>query len=259
MQQERKNILQGSVTGVSLGPGDPKLITVKGLELLKKADKVYYPGSRFQDGRRDSFSLPILQQYRLDPAKLIGFYLKMSLDREEAIKLYKATSEQIKEDFAQGLHIVVVSEGDASTYSSFSYLLLYLRAAGISVDVVPGITSYALAAACQKAPLCLQNEKMLLLPRVQCEEELLQCLRHHDTVVLMKIRSVLPIIIAVLETNQLSFFYGERLGTEKAFTCSDLSVLKERKVPYFSLMIIKKAPLEKTKPEPIGKSTIVPQ
>ena len=177
---------KGEITGVSLGPGDPELITLKGLRLLKNADKIYYPGSQFADGRQDSYSLSILRHYDLNPEKLVGFYLKMSLDRNEATALYKATFLQLKKDYENGLKVVVVSEGDASTYSSFSYLSQYLKDAKIAVNLVPGITSYALAAACQSESLCLQDEKVIILPRVKDEDGLEQCLKHYDTVVLMK-------------------------------------------------------------------------
>ena len=69
------------IKGVSLGPGDPELITVKGLNALKEADKIYFPGSLFSNGKQSSYSLSILDHYKLDQNKLVGFYLKMSLDR----------------------------------------------------------------------------------------------------------------------------------------------------------------------------------
>jgi len=38
-----------------LGPGDPELITMKGLQTLKNVDKVYFPGSLFGDGKKSSW------------------------------------------------------------------------------------------------------------------------------------------------------------------------------------------------------------
>ena len=43
---------KGTIYGVSLGPGDPDLITLKGLKTLQNADKIYYPGSLFKDGQK---------------------------------------------------------------------------------------------------------------------------------------------------------------------------------------------------------------
>ena len=238
---------KGEIVAVSLGPGDPGLITVKGLKALENADRIYFPGSLFKDGRKDSYSLSILKHFHLDPGKLKGFYLQMSLERENIEKLYEATFEEIKTGYEAGQAIAIVSEGDTSTYSSFSYLLNHFQKAQLPVQLIPGITSYALAAACQQTPLCLQNEKLIILARVQSEEELQQCLVHYDTIVLMKIKSTLPLIFKALESEQVSIFYGERLGTDQEFTSKDPKEIKHRKVPYFALMIVRKKDDRKTR------------
>lgn len=239
MNAETNGRLKGEVSAVSLGPGDPELITVRGLNVLKAADKIYFPGSQFSDGRQDSYSRSILNHYELDAAKLEGFYLKMSLDRTEARALYQTTFQRIKADYEQGLKIAVVSEGDASTYSSFSYLLEHLQDAGIPVRVVPGITSYALTAAGHQVPLSIQQEQLAIHTQVESAAELEESLAQFDTVVLMKIRSQMPVIIPVLEQLPVAVFYGERMGTDQEFISQDLEEIKTRAVPYFALMIIK--------------------
>lgn len=243
--KQTKPIQAGEITGVSLGPGDPELITVKGLQALKEADKIYFPGSQFKGGQRSSYALSILRHYHLEAARLEGFYLKMSLAREEAAALYATTFSHIKNDYEAGLKVAIASEGDASTYSSFSYLLEHSQAADIPVSIIPGITSYALTAAAHKVPLCLQNERVVILPRVRTVTELQESLRHFDVVILMKIRSVMPVILEALKNLPLAVFYGERMGTPQEFTSSDPAAIALREVPYFALLIIKKDKTEK--------------
>lgn len=231
---------KGHITAVSLGPGDPDLITVKGLNVLKKADKVYFPGSLFSNGRKSSYSQDILAHYNLDEAKCFGFYLEMSLDRAQANTVYDETFHLIQQDWNEGLKIAVVSEGDASTYSSFSYLLERFDQAEMSVDLIPGITSYNLGAAVSRTILGLQNEKMTILPRVQSTEELKEAMQFSKTVILMKIRTVMGNIESVINEMKCSFVYCERLGTEKEFITSDWEEVKKRSIPYFSLIIVQK-------------------
>ena len=59
------------IYGVSLGPGDPDLITLKGLKVLQEADKIYYPGSLYKSGEKASYALSILEHYKLDSNKFI--------------------------------------------------------------------------------------------------------------------------------------------------------------------------------------------
>ncbi|MCW2119674.1 precorrin-2 C(20)-methyltransferase [Flavobacterium sp. 7A] len=226
--------------GISLGPGDPNLITVKGLNILKSVDKIYYPGSLYKDGTKTSYSLSILEHYDLDPDKCIGFYLQMSLARTQAKEIYNEVFVAIQKDVANGLTVAVVAEGDISTYSSFSYLLEKAEEQGLEVDLVPGISSYAAGAALHKEPLCLQNERFLILPRVQSTVLLLEAIQNNDTVVLMKIVSVVAILDEVLVNSNYKVFYSEKLGTKETFISSNWDEIRTRVIPYFSLIMIKK-------------------
>ena len=233
-------MIEGKIHGVSLGTGDADLITVKGLKTLQQADKIYYPGSLFTDGRKESYSLSILNQYNLDTEKLEGFYIKMGLEREHAKVIYETTFQQILSDYKKGLSIAIVSEGDISTYSSFSYLLEKIEAHKLAIDLIPGISSYLHLASESKVPLCLQNEKVAIIPRIQSKEELEEAIHHFDTVVLMKIISVIDIITSVIDSEKHSITYAERLGTNKQFITTNWATANKRETPYFSLIIIKK-------------------
>lgn len=228
------------VYGVSLGPGDPDLITLKGLNTLKKADKIYYPGSTFKSGETKSYSLTILNAYNLDKSKLFGFFLEMNLDRIQVQTVYEDTFREIQKDISNGLKVAIVSEGDLSTYSSFSYLLEKLQDANITVKLVPGITSYCLGASENGMPLTLLNETMTIIPRIKSSAELMDAVETNSTIVLMKIISVMDKILPLLDSKDIEFTYCERLGTSDQFITSRKDELRARMIPYFSLLIIKK-------------------
>ena len=57
---------QAKLTGVGLGPGDPELITVKGLKALLAADVVFYPATDISEGGQVSFSARILDGLNLN-------------------------------------------------------------------------------------------------------------------------------------------------------------------------------------------------
>lgn len=233
-------MIKGKIYGVSLGPGDADLITLKGLKTLQQADKIYYPGSLFKSGKRVSYSLSILEKYHLDIEKLEGFYLKMDLERVQAKTIYETTFQKILADYHKGLSIAIVSEGDISTFSSFSYLLEKIQAHQLTINLIPGISSYLHLASESKIPLCLQNEKIAVIPRIQTKEELQEAINNFDTVVLMKIISVIAIITSVIDTKKHNITYAERLGTKQQFITNNWTIAKQREIPYFSLIIIKK-------------------
>lgn len=228
------------VYGISLGPGDPGLITLKGLKILQESDIIFYPGSLFEDGRKESFVLPMLQHHQLEEAKLQGFFLRMSGDRSQAEATYKETVQQLIQAYQGGKKVSVVCEGDISFYASFSYLLDKLQQENIPLELVPGINSFSLGATRHQIPICLQNEKVAVLPRETSIETVEQMLEEFSTLILMKIRSGWKDLGSELLQKDWKFYYCERLGTAEEFITRDLLEVQQRAIPYFSLLIIQK-------------------
>ncbi|WP_158798335.1 precorrin-2 C(20)-methyltransferase [Pedobacter sp. L105] len=228
------------IYGISLGPGDPELITVKGLKILQESDIIFYPGSLFEDGRKESYVLPMLESYHLDPARLQGFFLRMGLDRTAAEETYDQTAAQLHSAWQEGKKVSIVCEGDLSFYASFSYLLERLKAENITIDLVPGINSFSLGAAKHQVPLCLQQEKLAVLPLTASIEKIEQTFEEFDTIILMKIRMGWKELFPALLTKKWTYYYCERLGTAVEYITADITSLQNREIPYFSLLIIKK-------------------
>lgn len=230
---------QGKIYGVSLSPGDPELITVKGLRVLQRANKIYYPGSLLADGSTTSFSLPIIKYHQLDENKLKGMFLKMSDNREEAEQIYAATFREMLSDYKNGLQVAFVSEGDISFYSTFAYLLKHIQEHQLDVEIIAGVPSFILGAAIHQTPLAILNEKIAILPRMKNSEQLERYLEEFETVVLIKVRSVVNEICNFIQTRNVTIMYCERLGTSQQFITTDIKEVQKREVPYFSLLIIK--------------------
>ncbi len=231
---------QGKIYGVSLGPGDPLLITVKGLQILQQADRIYYPGSLLQDGKTTSYSISILKHYNLDERKWCGMFLKMSDNREEAENTYAETFQSLLADYNKGLKIAFVSEGDISFYSTFAYLLKHIQQHKLELEIIAGVPSFILGAAANQLPLAILNEKIAILPRMKNIESLERYIQEFETVVLIKVKSVLAEIAALIHTKKLNVVYCERLGTEQQYMTTNINDLEGREIPYFSLLILKR-------------------
>ena len=62
--------MEGQIFGISLGPGDPELITLKALKALNAVDVIFCPGTKSGEGRMKSRALDILRQLEVDETKL---------------------------------------------------------------------------------------------------------------------------------------------------------------------------------------------
>lgn len=125
---------RGSVTIVGAGPGDPELITLKGLRKLEEADAVLYPGS-------------------LIPRE----FAAMAKGAKELIDTAPMTLEQIlsaiEARYFSGKRLVRLVSGDPALFSALHELSQGLENLGIPFEVVPGVSSVLAAAAKLKAEL----------------------------------------------------------------------------------------------------------
>ncbi|PKQ62006.1 precorrin-2 C(20)-methyltransferase [Labilibaculum filiforme] len=227
----------GKVFGVALGPGDPELITLKALNCLKKVDKIYYPATETAKGSSDSFSLVILKELNLEESRFVPITVPMSKDRSYAEKAYAELFLKVQADAFAGKQVAIVSEGDISFFSTFSYLLDGLNSNNIDFEMIPGVPAFVLGGSVGKLPLCTLKDKLLIVPDIESEEELQTLLSKNETVVLMKISKVRNWIKDFIKKHDMKFFYGEYLGTEKQFSCADIKSLEARRIPYFAIII----------------------
>ncbi|WP_284641469.1 precorrin-4 C(11)-methyltransferase [Paenibacillus silviterrae] len=157
---------------IGAGPGDPDLITVKGLRLLQEADVVLYTDSLVND------ELIAKAKPEAEILKSAG----MSL--EEMVQLM---TERVK----AGKRVVRVHTGDPAVFGAVMEQAALLKKEGISIEIVPGVSSVFAAAAAVGAELTIPElTQTLILTRaegrtpVPDKEQLKDLAGHHCTLAL---------------------------------------------------------------------------
>ncbi len=219
------------MSGVSLGPGDPELITLKGLEKLRNADMILYPAT--DRAQSKSFSRKVLDQLDINTEKQP---LLIPMTGKDRTLHYDRAWQQVKDEMQKGKHVAVVSEGDALFYSTFGYLLNRARQEGIHVDVVPGVPAFIAAGACGDMPVVDGQNGVEVMARPDSFEQLGRALEEPKTLVVMKML-VLDGWTAFLKQCRRPFIYVERLGTPDQFVATTADEIENREIPYFSLII----------------------
>ncbi len=232
---------QGKVYGVALGPGDPDLITLKALKMLEKADVIYYPTTVNSKGMKSSMALRVLGELNLDKGKLMPVEVAMKYDRSEVNATYRQLAQESIAHCNAGKTVAIASEGDISFYSTFAYLIEDIKQAGISYEMIPGVPAFILGGSLSANPICTQTDKVLVVPEVADGKELEAFTTANETVVMMKVSKVKDWIVSFLDNPRYQFFYGEYMGTDKEYTTGSINDLKERRIPYFSIIIIKQS------------------
>jgi precorrin-2/cobalt-factor-2 C20-methyltransferase len=157
---------------------------------------------------------------------------------------WTAAGEKLVSLLAQGQDVVFITEGDASLYSTFSYVAqsVHRLAPSVEITTVPGVCSPLAAMAALNMPLSLGAEKIAILPALYDVSELTHALEWADVVVLMKVASVFSQVWQILKESRLleQASLVERVGSLEEKQYSSLVNLSDYKPSYFSILIVRR-------------------
>jgi len=233
---------RGRLLGLGVGPGDPELITVKALRLLREAPVVAYFVAK---GKRGNAFGIIEAHLQAEQTLLPLVYpvtteaLPAPLSYEQVISdFYDEASVQVAEHLDAGRDVAVICEGDPFFYGSYMYLHDRL-AQRFDAEVVPGVCSMLGGASVLGAPLVYRNQSLSVLSGVLPAEELKRRLADADAAVIMKLGRNFPKVRQVLGELGLD---GRALYVERATMANQkivpLDQVDPQSSPYFSLIIV---------------------
>lgn len=229
----------GTLYGIGVGPGDPELITLKGLRVLQQVPVVAYPAGI---GGKAGIAQRIIAQW-LQPQQT-QLPLKFPYLQDETIlrQAWQASAETVWQYLNQGQDVAFATEGDVSFYSTFTYLAQTLQQFHPEVRVQPiaGICSPMAAAAALGIPLTIQSQRLVILPALYTVDELEKILNWAEVVVLMKVSSVYSQVWQILHQRHLlaNSWVIERATQADQVIYTDLLDHPHLELSYFSLMII---------------------
>lgn len=227
-----------SVTFLSLGPGDPELLTVKAMNALKEADIVVLPATQGADGQTKSRATAIIGEW-CDDEKMRLYALPMSKNRELVMQVYDDICRDILDWYRAGKKVAVCVEGDVSVYASIHYVLERLQTNNIPVQQVPGIPSFIAAAASAGLSLICQNQRLVVLPGDADIEVLRRLLTSQHVVVVMKLTQCQQVLKDyLLQHPDAVCHYFENVGTPEEYHTTGRDAILQRQMPYFSLCIL---------------------
>ena len=232
------------VSIVSLGPGDPELITLKGLRRLREADRIYCPATSQPDGTLTSRAADILRALDIAPAIIRPFPVTMRDDRAAALADYSAAVRRIAVECAEGRRVAVTAEGDAGFYSSLGYISALLAERSIATEHIAGVPAFVACAASEGVVIAELTEETNILTTLSSADELLDRLAAGRSLVLMKPSRYASAVKEALAQApaDVAFHYFEHTGadaTRAYYTCRR-DEIATRRFPYFSLLIVRR-------------------
>ena len=225
--------MKGKAYGVGVGPGDPELMTLKAVRLIKENDIIMVPG---KDPRESvAYKIAVQAVPELKQKELVSVDLPMLKDREKLKISHRSGAELIESYLDKGKNVVFLTLGDSTVYSTFTYIQAYLMEDGYETELVNGITSFCAAAARLNIPLAEWDEPIHILPAVHSVDDDLNLKGNY---VLMKSGSRLKDIKSSLSGGGRTLMAVVNCGMEDEAVFTEAEDIPDE-TGYFTLLISK--------------------
>ena len=223
---------QGVFYAVSVGPGDPELLTRQACRVLEACDVIAAPRTK----ANRMLALDIAGgAVDMRGKTILPLDFTMAHDAAVREESYRTAAGAIEAALAAGRDVAMVNLGDVSVYATAYYILERVRSDGFEVVMCPGVTSFCAVAARLGRSLTRMEEPLHILPG---STDLDNALPLPGTKVIMKSGKAIHETAAVLERRGMAATAGMvadcGLETEQVYT--DLRQLPEE-ISYFATIV----------------------
>jgi precorrin-2/cobalt-factor-2 C20-methyltransferase len=233
---------------IGCGPGDPDLLTLKAINIIKNADVIYTPTAR--EGK-PSVALSIVEKFLKEDTEIHQLIFPMVKDFDKLKENWKNNGIEITNSVRNGKNTVYLTVGDPSLYSTWIYIYKEIINShkDIEVEIIPGITSIFSFSAEIKTPIGEGEEIIGIIPACYNLDRLKIAAQCCDTLVFLKdgryFNSVIEILMNSGFPEDSDIFIAQDVSTNsEVLQKKKLSELfrspNENNDKYFSIMIAKK-------------------
>ncbi|MDU1063905.1 MAG: precorrin-2 C(20)-methyltransferase [Cutibacterium avidum] len=232
-----------TLIGVGVGPGDPELVTLRTVRILREADVILVPYTEATTdgpGRAETIITAVAPEI-VERIKRIPF----SMRERSGVGENRRASWQVSADaaitaFDEGARTVALATvGDPTVFSTFTYLRANVeeRLPDVSVELSPGITAMQALSAASGRPLVEGKEVLALVPATVGMEKLGQVLDLVDSVAIYKGGRKLPDVVEQLRQRNRQAVIGTDVTLESEQIVTLGEVADTQALPYFSTVL----------------------
>lgn len=229
---------KGICYGVSVGPGDPELLTVKAMKIIEQADIIFLPSAPKENCKVYQIikcALPDIKE-----EKYVCIDTKGMADPKEQGERYDTLAKEVKKYLDNDQTVAFLALGEVCLYSTYFYVHERLVKDGYKCRLVSGISSVQEMADRLLISLAQGDEQVHIFPDTK---DLREKLLLAGTKVFMKPKSNLETTIDEIreflnDNHGLNVYGVSNLGTEKEIIAYGIDEL-EKLSGYMTVIIVK--------------------
>ena len=242
--------MKGKFYGVGVGSGDPELLTIKALRVMKECEVIAIALSKeyiekpiiinFEEQAEYEAALQECVAYQialeaipeLKEKELLLLPMPMIKDMQKLKLIHEADAIKVIENLKKGKSVAFITLGDPTVYST----VLYVHK-NYETQLIPGVPSFCSAAARLNIGLVENRDELHILP---ASYEIEQSLRLPGTKILMKTGKQLAKVKQLIKNENYQVEMVENCGMKNEKIYRTIDDIPET-AGYYSLMIIKEA------------------
>lgn len=249
--------MKGILYGIGTGPGDPELLTLKAVRLLKESDVIAIAITDsslekpfLEDKQRDvesgvdcdslregcvAYSIAVQSVPELADKPILHVPTVMTKDKKKLQEGYDRAAKAVEDLLDQGKQVAFITLGDPTVYSTYLYIHARIDEAGYDTKIISGIPSFCAASARINKGLVERSEQLHIIPGSYGVEEALTL---KGTKVFMKVASKMQVVKEHIRLHHNDVVMVENCGMEgeNIYTnCEDIP----DDASYYSLLIVK--------------------
>lgn len=225
--------MTGILYGVGVGPGDPELLTLKAVRIIKECDVIVIPTA----DKATCTAYNIVRQAlpEVEEKEVISVVMPMTKDKKKLIESHLLGAGKVEEYLRRGRKTAFLTLGDPTVYSTYIYIHKLILQKGYKAEIINGIPSFCAVAAKLREGLAEGAEQLHIIPGSYKIEDALTL---PGTKVLMKTGSKLGEVKDQLKTLNAAAAMVENCGLEGEKIYKTLEEIPEE-AGYYSLIIAK--------------------
>ncbi len=225
--------MAGKLYGIGVGPGDPELITLKALRLMKECDVIAVPGKNPAESVAYKIARGAYPEIEEKEKLLVA--TPMTKDVNVLKEGYALSAKAIEGLLDEDRDVGLLTLGDPTIYSTYIYIQRNVVADGYEAEIINGIPSFCAVSAKFGDSLVDRDEPLHVVPAsYQIEDSL----RLSGTKVLMKAGSKLSEVKQLLKENGCSALMIENCGMRDERIYRSAEEMPDAG-SYYSLAIVK--------------------